>query len=231
MSYFDDLPDDPELAFMELVGRYSDTLSEAVGGTNYSDRYADCMEYLVKVTSAAKACDLDVLGNWQVFAFDHEDFDYRFLLFRSEVDHYLNVIRIKNARRSNANGVRLNDQEKATLHGYVEKMRQIIASSNLPDPRKERIYEVLSELALEVSRDRTRFERIATFTRNLAGLSRETANEGAMPWAKVFLAFWGVLDDAKRDEQQRLPAPETRKTLPPPNRPKVDQDLSDEIPF
>lgn len=124
-----------------------------------------------------------------------------FCFFRSEVDHYINVIKIKNTRRTNANGVRLNDQEKQTLHGNVEKMRQIIASSNLPDPRKERIYEVLGQLALEVSRDRTRFERIATFTRNLAGLSKETANEGAMPWAKVFLAFWGVLDDAKQDEQ------------------------------
>lgn len=231
MSYIEDLPDHPEMAFLELVGRYSDTLSEAVGKSNYSDHYTDCMQYLVKVTSAAKACELDVLGDWQVFAYDHDDFDYRFLLFRSEVDHYINVIKIKNTRKTNANGVRLNDQEKQTLHGYIEKMRQIIASSNLPDARKERIYEVLSQLGLEVSRDRTRFERIATFTRDLAGLSKETANEGAMPWAKVFLAFWGVLDDAKQDEQQRLPAPETRKTLPPPNKPKMEPDLTDEIPF
>lgn len=138
---------------------------------------------------------------------------------------------IRNSRRTNANGVRLNDQEKQTLHGYIEKIRQIIASSNLPDPRKERIHEVLNQLALEVSRDRTRFERIATFTRNVAGLSKEIANEGAMPWAKVFLAFWGVLYEAEQDEQQRLPAPETRKTLPPPNRPKAEPDLTDEIPF
>lgn len=189
------------------------------------------MEYLVKVTSAAKAFDLEVLGGWRVFEFDPDEFHYRFLLFRSEVDHYLNIIQIKNTRRTNTNGVRLNDKEKQTLHSYVEKMRQIIASSSLPDARKERIYEVLAALALEVSRDRTRFERIATFTRNLAGLSKETANGGAMPWAKVFLAFWGVLDDAQQHEQQRLPAPETRKTLPPPNKPKTEPNFSDEIPF
>lgn len=181
------------------------------------------MQYLVKVTSAAKACELDVLGNWQVFAYDSDDFDYRFLLFRSEVDHYLNVIKIKNTRRTNANGVRLNDQEKQTLHGYIEKMRQIIASSNLPDPRKERIYEVLGQLGLEVSRDRTRFERVATFTRNLAGLSKETANEGAMPWAKVFLAFWGCSTMPSRTSSSGYRRRKTarrclRRTSPRPSR-------------
>lgn len=232
MSHIEDLPDDPELAFVDLVGRYSDTLSIAVGSANYADRYLECMDYLVKVTSAAKACDLDVLGNWHVFGFDSDDFEHRFLVFRSEVDHYINVIKIRNTRRTNANGVRLNHHEKQTLHDYIEKMRQIIASSSLSDARKERIFDVLGQLGLEVSRDRTRFERIATFTRSLAGLSKETANEGAMPWAKVFLSFWGVLDDAKQDEAQRLPAPEARKTLPRPNSSNaVNSNVTDEIPF
>ena len=55
MSCIEDLPDDPELAFKELAGRYSETPSEAVGGrAYYSDNYSDCMEYLVNVTSAEK---------------------------------------------------------------------------------------------------------------------------------------------------------------------------------
>lgn len=58
LSYIEDLPDDPELAFAELVGRYSDTLSEAVGRSNYSDHYTECMEYLVRVTSAVASVNV-----------------------------------------------------------------------------------------------------------------------------------------------------------------------------
>jgi hypothetical protein len=231
LTYIEDLPDDPELAFAELVSRYSDTLALAVGRPFYSDHYTDCMEYLVKVTSAARACELDILAKWQVFGYD-DDFEHQFLLFRSEVNHYLNIIRIKHTRRSNANGVRLTPHEKEVLHGYIEKMRQIIASSNLPDDRKERIYEVLTSLALEVSRDRTRFERVTECVMKLSGLSKHAAEEGVAPWAKLLLPFFGVLDEAKQDERQRLPKPEERKTLPPPNDPNVYSTSSaDDVPF
>lgn len=231
MPDIEDLPDDPELAFLELVGRYKNSLAFSAD-KNGDNSYKDEMSYLVKVTSAAKACGLDILSNWRVFEYDPEYYEYRFLEFNSDVEHYLNTIRIRHARRSGADGVRLNEQEKQVLHGYIEKIRQIIASSQISDERKEKIYAVLNDLTLEVSRDRTRFERISTFTRKLAGLSKHTADEGAMPWAKVFLAFWGILDDAKADEQRRLPPPAPHKSLPPPNKPNAaSDDLDDTIPF
>lgn len=227
----EDLPDDPELAFLELVGRYKDVLILSAD-KNGDNSYKDEMSYLVKVISAAKACDLNILSEWKIFDFDPEYYNYRFLEFNSDVEHYLNIIRIRHARRASADGVRLSVDEKDILHDHIEKIRQIVASSSLADERKEKIYAVLHDLALEVSRDRTRFERISTFTRKLAGLSKHTADEGVMPWAKVFLAFWGVLDDAKEDEQRRLPPPAPHKSLPPPNKPNVASDAPDDtLPF
>lgn len=227
----EDLPEDPELAFLELVGRYKDTLAFSAD-KNGTNSYKDEMLYLFKVTSSAKACGLDILSDWKVFEYDPEYYEYKFFKFNSDIDHYINIIKIRYARRTSTDGVRLDGQEKQILHGYIEKIRQIIASSQISDERKEKIYAVLNDLALEVSRDRTRFERISTFTRKLAGLSKHTADEGAMPWTKVFLAFWSILDDAKEDEQRRLPPSAPHKTLPPPNKPKAASDaLDDTIPF
>jgi hypothetical protein len=240
LSEYDDLPDDPELAFVYLVKRYTSELEDFMDGNRYSDRYEYCMKYLVKVTSAAKAFELDILTEWRIFDIDNTlEFNYRFLEFRSDVDHYVNYIDVKNARKNNANSVRLNQQEKETLLGYVEKIRQIIASSGLPDERKEKLYRVLSELALEINRDRTRFQRISELVMNYSGVSKYAADEAAMPWvnaaAKLILSLYGKIYDAKQDELQRLPQPEARKKLPPPNKPTQPESsggaLDDEIPF
>jgi hypothetical protein len=77
----------------------------------------------------------------------------------------------------------------------------------------------LSELTLEIDRDRTRFEIVADATRSMARLSGDVEREGAEPWWKWVKLIFGVIDEAKEHEpQQSLPAPEERRRLEAPRK-------------
>ncbi len=67
MSLFDDIPDDPELAFLELEKRFSQelarTLNESFGD---SDSTEDYLRYMSRTLAAKQALGLSVLGDWSV---------------------------------------------------------------------------------------------------------------------------------------------------------------------
>ena len=98
--------------------------------------------------------------------------------------------------------------------------------------KKEKLFEIISKLTLEVDKPRTRFERFTDFARGLASVSREFEEEGMEPWRKWFQPMMGVIDDAKEAEQGQLPKPLEPKKIEGPRKllsePKVNDD---EIPF
>ena len=121
------------------------------------------------------------------------------------------------------------EAQKTKLHALIEKMRSEVDQSGAHQDKKDKIFNILSILAKEVSKDRTGFGRFADLARALAGLSKEVEQEGAQPWWKWFKLAMGVVDDAK-EKEPALPAPEEPKRIEPPKKqlPKPD---NDEIPF
>jgi hypothetical protein len=231
VSIYDNAPDDPELVFEYYVEIYRSQFLEQVQLGDFSNHYEDCMDFLVKVTAVAKALDLGILERWTVFP-QEDDFNFQFLLFRSEVEHYLQIIRVKHGQRVSAYSVRLTQEEKHEIYGFISKIRQIIENSSLTTDKKDAIFAVLASLTLEIDRDRTRFDRIGDSMRRLAGLSKEVEETGARPWLKYIWAFWGKIDKAKEEEKQRLPPTSEQKRLPPPTKKETKPASNDdEIPF
>jgi len=240
-SIYDNLPDDPELAFVHLEAHYKTTLDEDLQSTDQGSNVAYYRsQYCNKVIAAAKALDIahlkdvslpDVEGrnSWEVFD-----------RFESDVQNLIIQIRINHARRAKKFSVALDGTAKQKIRHFIEQIRLAIEASDIPQNKKDKIFEKLADLTLEIDRDRTRFEVIADAVRAVARLSGDVEREGAEPWYKWFKLIWGEVDEAKENEPKpSLPAPGEKKQLEPPRKqlPKPEsrndfgRSLDDDIPF
>ena len=116
------------------------------------------------------------------------------------------------------------EERKTKLHALIEKIRGEVDQSDAQQDKKDKIFNILSVLAKEVSKDRTGFGRFADLARAPVGLSKEIEKEGAQPWWKWFMLAMSIVDDAKEKEPV-LPVPEAPKRIEPPKKiPKPDDD-------
>jgi hypothetical protein len=122
---FEELPDDPELAFAQIAKACESDLLDRVHPDNFERHYHDCLEFFTTVTAAAKALELPILADWKFLSYD-QDFHNDFIRFLSDVRHYVKVIEIRSARSISAFSVRLNQHEKNTIRSHIEKIRQIV---------------------------------------------------------------------------------------------------------
>jgi hypothetical protein len=121
----------------------------------------------------------------------------------------------------------------------VERIKNVIDTSSLATPKKERLFDKLNAFLAEVDRDRTTWEAFSDFIIGLAHLGGEAAQE-LEPARKLIDSISRLLGRAKefedsaqlppRSKPRQLPAP--KKGLPPP---KTDYSsrgaMDDEIPF
>ncbi|SDK16902.1 hypothetical protein [Aliiruegeria lutimaris] len=229
---FPELPDDNELAFLQLEAEFRRDFTENIN-SNQSAWKFDATDYMNKTLAAARALEIDSLFRWQGTHLGGSDFDEVFWEFYREVDSVLIHIRVQGSRRSNHNSVGLTDAQKTKIHALIEKIRTAVEESYAETGKKERLFEILATLAKEVSKPRTALARFGDLARGLAGISRNLAGEGAEPWWKWAKIIFGEVDDAK-EREPHLPKPAEAKRIEPPRKelpkPKA-QDLGDEIPF
>ena len=76
--------------------------------------------------------------------------------------------------------VGLTETQKSKIHHFIEKIRGEVEESTAPDSKKEKLFDILGQLAKEVSKARTRYERFADLARSLAGLSGDIEREGCL---------------------------------------------------
>lgn len=229
---YESLSDDNHVAFMQLEKEFRVEFEALIEGNNSNWDYVTA-DYMNKTIAAAQALEIEALSGFSVNTREGMRHGDNFNQFLRAVDSLIVQMRIHNARRRNGLSVGLNDQQKTKIHTLIEKIRRLVEDSDAVPSKKEKLFDILANLAKEVSKSRTKFERFADLARGLASLSREVENEGAQPWWPWFKTIMGVVDDAKEAEPQLPKPPEIKrieppkKELPKPGRP----DLDDEIPF
>lgn len=229
---FPELPEDDLLAFMHLEAEFR---KEYDGKVSDQDRNwaFDAADYMNKTLAAAKALGLGALSHHEVMHHDSRNFAENFWIFLRDVDNVLIQIRVQGSRRAKGNSVGLTEEQKTKIHALIEKIRQAVEKSSAEVAKKERLFNILANLAKEVSKPRTALARVGDLARGLAGISKDVAEEGAEPWWKWAKLIFGEVDEAKEKEPQ-LPKPEEIKRIEPPRKelPKPDSSsLDDEIPF
>jgi hypothetical protein len=208
---FVDLPDDPLHAFIQLEEEFRQEFeSEAEEkGFDIATR-----NYISKLRAASRELDIDQLSGWSFPSRPDADEFYDFL---SEIDGILVQSRIRASKRLRINSVGLEADQKAKIQAFIEKIREVVETSEASTSKKENVYKILSHLSLEVMQDRTSLARVGDLARGLSGISKSVATEGAEPWWKWMKALCGVVDDAK-EKDPALPSSEELKKLEPPRK-------------
>lgn len=238
-SIYDDLPEDHEKAFVYLEKQFRAQLDESLRENDQGNYDAYCKrKYMSAVIAAAKSLDIPGIADYTA-PYDDRGVWAAFEGFETDVMNLTIQIEINHARRRKKYSVAFDTAAKQKVRHYIEQIRTAVEQSDLPQNKREAIFKKLSELTLEIDRDRTRFEVVADAIRSVARLSGDVEREGAEPWWKWVKLIFGEIEDAKdKEPQTSLPAPGERKQLEPPRKqlpaPKekpASRELDDEIPF
>ncbi|WP_375572817.1 hypothetical protein ABWH92_05310 [Ahrensia marina] len=233
---YDDLPDNPQLAFAKLESHYRQMAQDRIERSEQGGEIREYqLEYINQVIAAATACEIHELAAYEV-PNDERDLWQYYTRLKRDVENLVIQIRIRGGRRNRRYSVALDGPQKERIHFYISQIREAVAASDISGDKKDAVFKKLAELGLEIDRDRTRFDRVADSIQKLGSLSKSTEQEVAAPWWRWVALFFGVVDEAKeREQQQSLPSPEERKKLEPPRRqlpqPNRSDDIDDDIPF
>lgn len=161
-----------------------------------------------------------------------------FQKFRQDVQFYVIRTEIQLRKDFARYSVGLSSEQKDIIYSNIDKIRGVLEQANLGKVKLEQLQQLLNKFRHEIEQDRTKFSRISDFVRRLAGLSSDLEETGIRPYFNYIKAIYGVIDDAKEVEIERIPEMPKKKKLPPPPRRIEDKgedsdakNLDDEIPF
>jgi hypothetical protein len=237
------LPDDPELAFVEFERIMRARLDEAVQRAS-QEKYGDTtpyrVEYVNRVVAAAKQYNIEELVRWAQWKVPFEDDQIfrTYYEFTTDVDRITMQIRIRNAPHYRKNTVGLDGNSKTKIHHHIEQIRRAIEQAELPDTKRDALYQKLNSFALEVDKARTSLEAgMAVYIAVCDGIGQ--GFKKLEPARRLINSIAELLGRAKEVEDSLrppLPPPEERRRLEAPRQQLPSPaskaaDLDDEIPF
>lgn len=231
---YENLPDDPNLAFVKLVGHFDEVLRVETENAGYND---DTRLYLIRhmnsILGAARALDITTFNSWDVAEWDnvyseHPKFDLA-------VKNLVIQINIRSARVGRVYSVQLDTPTKERIHHLCKKIREAINSSDLDERKQNSLFSKLNAFEADVDRIRTRFDNILLALSDLAATAKSGA-EALNPISDLVKRITELIGEAKNKEPEthQLPSPEKNKQIEPPRKQITDEkshNLDDDIPF
>ncbi|WP_375205767.1 hypothetical protein [Hyphococcus sp.] len=108
----------------------------------------------------------------------------------------------------------LDQSEKLEIHGHLNKIRELIESSDLPLKKKNRLFAKLGKLSAEVDKDGTDTDAFFAFLGD-AGFALGEMAEKAKPFTKEVKDMMRiVLRSREKEEGISLPSPDENPLLP-----------------
>lgn len=229
---FDNLPDDPEVAFVRLYERYYEELQIKVEESSNDSRshYAEFMNTTIGI---AQGLGIDGFGEWNV-PDEWDDIYPAFTGFDRAVKRFVMEIKVRKSRVTKVYSVALSNDEKERIHALVGQIRETIAKSDLDERKRNSLFTKLSAFETDVDRSRTRFDNAMLMSIEVVNLADKAAN-ALNPINELLRRIMGIMGLAKDNEPeiQKLPAPTEQKRLEPPRKAIEgnSRELHDEIPF
>ncbi len=241
MTFFDDIPDDLELAFLHLEKLFRNDLEEALSaGGHEENNTEDYLRYMSRTLAARTELNLDVLKSWNVPAAPNFTIDL-FRNFSSDVEHYRTILEIRHSRRNKGQTVRFDATAKSKLRHYLSQIREFVDTLNLEDWKRDDLYKAINALELEIDLDRSRLGIFGDFVVKLGGILGDSAEkaEPARKWIdSIARLIWGAQMKERTDslpppaKKREIPAPPKQISPPPKKRTIASRtDTDDEIPF
>jgi hypothetical protein len=224
---YSELPDDPEEAFLVLEAHFRHECDRALQALDQNER-SDVVhvDYMAKVLGAINALGLESNFKSEVPSIDDVDYS-TYLNFNKDVTHYRTVLRIRRSQREQGYSVQFDETAKSKIHHHLDQVLEILNKLEVEETKREKLISRLNDLQNEVNLKRTRFDRLAALSIEVASVAGEGVEKSKVLdlLGAVQRVFWG----AQTEKQKQLPPPERPKRIEPP-RPKVKKD-DDDIPF
>jgi hypothetical protein len=234
-TVFENLPQDPEQAFLLLEDRFrrecEQQVEKAHQEANLNVFYVD---YIAQVIAAITELGLQAQFADRVPGIEDIDFN-TYLNFSKDVKHYRTMLLIRHGRRVQGYSVRFDSTTKIKVQHHIQQIRDIFEKLEVEQDKREALFSRLNNLQKEVDRERTRFDAFAALAIETAGIVGEVVEKTLVlklldGIAKV---MWGSM---KEEQTKQLPAPTTPKRIEPPRPPapkpaRRKGDMDDEIPF
>lgn len=240
---FEDLPDDPEHAFLMLERQFREACEEEIEYQSRQNAFPTeaYLGYIGRVLAATSALEIDILTDWSTpSAVDFETSTYQD--FRRDVDHYITGLRIRLTRRTKGNSVHFDLAAKSKIRHLLEKIRDTVDHLDISERKREALFARINALQKEVDRNRSRFESLGALMVEIGGFAGRTAEE-AEPARKWLHSISEIFHGAREQEGSvgQLPGPAETKRIEPPrkriepprnNSESADSRLNpDDIPF
>jgi hypothetical protein len=220
---YSDLPEDKELAFLQLEENFRNELFDKCNQPNAGLAY---MEYLNKTHAVARALELPLLEDMPDFNTGNSQVVYSGLSPR--IENYIIQVRIRHGRRTKGYSVALDAVTKEKVRHFIAQIRNIFDRLEVDIRKKEAFHARLTALSDEVDRDRTKYDAYAALAIEMSDTAGKVTRN--LNPARKLLEGIGRLFSIARDAednkpQLRLEAP--RRLLSPPNGADVAQSDSE----
>ena len=145
-DYFDELPSDPEAAFIFLETRFRANL-EKIAPNDVSN--FDLQTYISQTLGAAAALGIEALSAYQGIVIDQIEY----APFRHAITKLITQLHIRNSVNGRMLSAGFTKEQKTKLHALIEKICSEVDQSDAHQDKKNKIFNILSILAKEVSKD------------------------------------------------------------------------------
>lgn len=241
----DDLPEDPQLAFMAFARHAQRRLNEHLAPIDQSEQWGweqvneARLGFMNVVVAAAKRFDIKPFTEMEVPAVVNAS-DATHKQFKSDLDHYMTQLVIDNSIRQRTDSVALSENAKGRIRTYLNALRDCVAKSEMTDAKKEALLKRLVDFEHELEKRRVSLLAITWISMQVLAVP------GSL-WAtaeittKLITSINQVVAEEKMAEveQPKLVNDDKPKALLPPRkeiptlkqRSAFDSDLDDDVPF
>jgi hypothetical protein len=225
------LSDDPDEAFIQVIRMARRKADAGVYADNESPT-PYIVGYFGAVRAAGAAYEMDVLVDLRVPDPSDSDLLDQYHRINAQVDEFILQLQLVRRRNLPIYSVSLDAAAKTKIHHFIAQIREVIEAADLDADKRNALFDKLHDLALEVDKNRTAFQRTMSALMTIAPVAERAA--------RIVAKILGVMRDAKEEEERvfkSVVAPKPKLKLPPPSKPKrpkretFNQDLDDEIPF
>ena len=236
-------PEDPAMAFAELVGiaekRLTDLCKPHMGdqdGWDYIQEYRHGFENVV--IGLARSFKIEPFASRDVPRrrdFSQDDYQE----FRSDLDHYLTQLLVDNTLRNRRNSVPVSEKAKDRLRQHLHALRAAVDEADLTELKRAALHKRLGAFEAALDKPRLSLMEATLLTVAILGLPGSVWASAEIV-GKLTQTILAIVAEAKMadDEERRLPPTEPRAALVPPRQEErrpggssLSDELDDEIPF
>jgi hypothetical protein len=246
---FADAPEDPAMAFADLVGRAERRLSELLNPlfdqqNSYYQFETLQHGFMNVVVGLARSFKVEPFASRDVPRRKDYD-DGEFIEFKADLDHYLTQLLVDNTIRNRQNSVLLVEKDKERIRVHVRAIKDAIDKASLSEAKRSALHKKLTDFEKALEKTRLNLMEATMFAIAILGLPGAVWTSAEVV-GKLTQTVLTIVAEAKvvDDENRRLAPTEAPAALMPPRKDdlrgpfgksksgaSLAEELDDEVPF